>query len=383
MMQLMVLHESQSVYKKTTPNYMNDCRYTRCNDCRKKSVDWPGGSQEIGHVVSQCEHDKEQCKRRMGFPSCPSDIFQLRKKSLCLFLMLESGKRRFAAVMGTILVPQKIYSNSFHKNVHPIEMGSRFINIHPKWTGLRRWASNESTPTVGEGPEEIGPVGPMESSMMEVSKIVNYSKKKSLSIRFCFPTNTRPSTARKEPILIIEILAQLILLKMALAHVKKVSNCNSCASWCVTTAAAVKKHMKIRVVLRQTSMEQQRTLLLILKRGILSPVNGPPSAAKVHQPHNDPIEMQWFAVLLAWEIHPRLSTRGSITHALSISYIIKKPFTKGNVRELDIDRVSCQSLNMKWFCKKYYQKMHGRSVNIFFSTKRPPKFLKSGSLNPQ
>jgi hypothetical protein len=52
-----------------------------------------------------------------GFPSCPSDVFQLPQKSLCLFLMLESGKKRFAAVMGTILVPQKIYSNPCLKRV--------------------------------------------------------------------------------------------------------------------------------------------------------------------------------------------------------------------------------------------------------------------------
>jgi hypothetical protein len=41
-MALMVVHYSQSVYKKTTPNYLNDRGYTRCNDCRKKKVNFLG-----------------------------------------------------------------------------------------------------------------------------------------------------------------------------------------------------------------------------------------------------------------------------------------------------------------------------------------------------
>jgi hypothetical protein len=50
-MALMVVHYSQSVYKKTPPNYMNDHRYTRRNDCRKNKVDCLVGSKEIDHAV--------------------------------------------------------------------------------------------------------------------------------------------------------------------------------------------------------------------------------------------------------------------------------------------------------------------------------------------
>ena len=49
--------------------------------------------------------------------------------------------------------------------------------------------------------------------------------------------------------------------------------------------------------------------------------------------------------------HLPFSTRGTTTHARWISYIIKKWFPKGYVRELDIDIVSCQSERSHWFNK--------------------------------
>ena len=63
--------------------------------------------------------------------------------------------------------------------------------------------------------------------------------------------------------------------------------------------------------------------------------------------HHDSFSTLCYLVsIMAWQIHVRFSVSLSFTHALSISYIIKKRFTKGNVRELDIDRVLCRSLNM-------------------------------------
>ena len=105
-----------------------------------------------------------------------------------------------------------------------------------------------------------------------------------------------------------------------------------------------------------------------------------PLNVRIHHDSFSTLVLQWSP--LAWQIHLRSSVSPRFTHARWLSYIIKKRFTKGNVRELDIDRESCRSLNMKWFCKKYFQKMHGRSVNTFISTTIPPKFLKISSLNP-
>jgi hypothetical protein len=76
--------------------------------------------------------------------------------------------------------------------------------------------------TVGESPEEIRPVDPMESVMMVACKKSEFSSNSSLSICFHFPSKEDHHLQGSNPILIREISVELIPLKSALAHVKKV-----------------------------------------------------------------------------------------------------------------------------------------------------------------
>ena len=52
MMEMMV-NESQSIDDLATPKSVNMCINTRCNYTQKDKVNCPGGSHEIGPVLSQ------------------------------------------------------------------------------------------------------------------------------------------------------------------------------------------------------------------------------------------------------------------------------------------------------------------------------------------
>jgi hypothetical protein len=76
------------------------------------------------------------------------------------------------------------------------EMDYHFINFSRNRTGQRQLAPIKSTTTVGEGPEENGLVGPVESIMMS-SRKMGISPKSIIVNTLLFSIQRRPSPAKK------------------------------------------------------------------------------------------------------------------------------------------------------------------------------------------
>ena len=114
-----------------------------------------------------------------------------------LLLVFKSVLREFLAVWGPLWSRRKIYSNACTiSNICPAQMDSHFINIARNRTGPKRLTWIKSATPIGEDPEEIRPVGPVESVMMEACKNVIFPE-----IHHChfasFSIQRRPSPARK------------------------------------------------------------------------------------------------------------------------------------------------------------------------------------------